>query len=341
MLTRNGGVCAGEMNDMFTLFKEDEFDGVLEEEIGGHFIDSDWKLCPDCNIKMQPMESSYQCTRCGRNKITFGMSTGFCTSIIDNYNTNNLCSMSIKITGKDSYPYHRALLRTVSDYSKTQSNNTIKQLNWFNSQSTDSKLPMVILKEAAELYNKIQKCNVVRRGNGRKGALGACIYFICNRHDITKKPKEIARFLSIEESQLSRGDKLLRQMHSNGKISIPIHHDPTSAYIRQYFESLELDDKYKPFILDVVTRASQVDMIGENNSRISTKCAGTIYALSQQMDLKITKSDIVKYCKISKSTFIRYYEFLIRNRRALKKIFKKYNIKPLKKKHKRAVLTTA
>jgi transcription initiation factor TFIIIB Brf1 subunit/transcription initiation factor TFIIB len=196
------------------------------------------------------------------------------------------------------------------------------------------KLPVVILREAASLYSTIQKCNIVRRGNGRKGALGACIYFVCNRHNITKKPKEIAAFLNIEESYLSKGDKLLRRLNAEGKIDIPIYHNPKDAYILQYFEALNVDKKYKPFVSELIDASSVVGhgIMGENNSRISTKCAGAIYTLKAQGLIGISKSDIVKYCKISKSTFIRYYEFLVVNRRVLKPIFKKHNIPPLKKK---------
>jgi transcription initiation factor TFIIIB Brf1 subunit/transcription initiation factor TFIIB len=324
----------GDANYTFALFEDNEFE-EFEDETPELACAEDWKTCPECGIRMQPMKCSYQCLECGRDTQVLEQGGEFSASIIENYNTNANCSLSIKIVGKDSYRYHKALLRTASDYSKIQSNNTNKQLRRFNSQSKESKLPIIILKEAAELYGKIQRCNIVRRGNGRKGALGACIYFVCNRHNITKKPKEIAMFLSIEESYLSKGDKLLRRLHAEGKIDIPVHHNPKDAYILQYFESLGIDNKYKPFVSELIDRASHVDMMGENNSRISTKCAGAVYTLKVQESLKISKSDIVKYCKISKSTFIRYHEFLIQNRRALKPVFKKHNVTPLRKSKKK------
>jgi transcription initiation factor TFIIIB Brf1 subunit/transcription initiation factor TFIIB len=288
---------------------------------------------------MKPMKNSYSCTQCGLDTVIIEQDGEFSISIIDNYNTNESCSLSIKIVGKDSYKYQKALCRTSSDYSKIQSNNTNKQLSRFNAQSVGSKLPIIILKEAAELYGNIQKFKIVRRGNGRKGTLGSCICFICDIHNITKKPKEIAMFLGIEESYLSKGDKLLRRLYAEHKIDIPVHHNPKDAYILQYFESLAIDNKYKPFVSELIDRASQVDMMGENNSRISTKCAGVIYTLNVQMDLKITKSDIVKYCKISKSTFIRYFEFIAQNRRLLKHIFDKHGINPLKKSKKKNTST--
>jgi len=88
-------------------------------------------------------------------------------------------------------------------------------------------------------------------------------------------------------------------------------------------------------VSELIERASQVDMMGENNSRISTKCAGAVYTLKVQESLKFSKADIVRYCKISKSTFIRYYEFLVQNRKLLKPVFKKHNVAPLRKSKKK------
>jgi transcription initiation factor TFIIIB Brf1 subunit/transcription initiation factor TFIIB len=319
----------GDAEYALALFDEGEFDD-LDDDIPSIECQEEWRTCPDCNIRMQPMKNSYKCTQCGRDNAVLEQDGEFSASIIENYNTNANCSLSIKIVGKDSYKYHKALLRTASDYSKIQSTNTNKQLSRFNSQSKEGKLPIIILKESAELYGSIQKCNIVRRGNGRKGTLGACIGFVCNIHNITKKPKEISIFLNIEESYLSKGDKLLRKLHSEGKIDIPVHHNPKEAYIFQYFESLGIDNKYKMFISVLIDHASHSDMMGENNSRISTKCAGAIYTLKMQESLMISKTDIVFYCKISKSTFIRYYEYLVQNRRLLKSIFKDHNITPLR-----------
>lgn len=327
----------GDADYTFSLFDNNEFDDFDDFNDGIPSTDAKdiWNMCPDCDVRMQPMRTSYQCIQCGRDKQVFEQCVNYSTSIIDNYNTNNMCSVSIKIVGKDSYRYHKALLRTSSDYSKIQSNNTNRQLSRFNSQCDGGKLPIIILNEAAELYGQIQKHNVVRRGNGRKGALGACISFVCDKHDITKKPKEIAKFLNIEESYLSKGDKLLRRLHSEGKIDIPIYHNPQRAYLRQYFEALSVDTIYNHFAEELINRSSMMDMMGENNSRISTKCAGVMYVLKTQKKLNFTNHDIVKYCKISKSTFLRYYEYLVQNRRLLNVIFKKHGIPPLRQKKKK------
>jgi transcription initiation factor TFIIIB Brf1 subunit/transcription initiation factor TFIIB len=317
----------GDINYTFSLFGDDEFGHIEELEDLKHIsTEVNWKTCTECMERMYPMKSSYRCLRCGRDVSMFEQEPEFSTTIADNYNSNTTCSVSIKITGKNSYKYHKALLRTSSDYSKVQSTNTNKQLHRFNSQCSEGKLPISILKESAELYGTIQQHNIVRRGRGRVGVLGACISFVCDMHGITKKPKEIASFLQIEEAYLSKGDKLLRRLHAESKIDIPVYHNPKNAYIIQYFEALQIDNKYKNFVSDIVDRASQVDMVGENNSRTSTKCAGVIYLLKVAESLTFSKSDIMRYCHISKSTFIRYYDFLFRNKKKLKPIFIEYKV---------------
>jgi transcription initiation factor TFIIIB Brf1 subunit/transcription initiation factor TFIIB len=319
---------------VFALLGED-FDDIGESDSDDDIaLDcaGDWKICPDCNVRMQPMKDSFQCTMCGRDKKVLLVGGEYSTSIIDNYNTNNSGSPGIKITGDNSYKYNKGLYATISsDYKKVQSNNTNRQLNRFNAQSKCVKLPIVILKEATELYCQVQQ-HIVLRGNGRKGGLGSCISFVCNRRGITKKPKVIAEFLGIDESFLSKGDKKLRSLCAEGKIDIPIHHDPTDDYLLQYFEALSIDGKYKPFMSDVIKRAAQPDALLGNNSRISTRCAGVIYMLSMQENLSISKSNIATSCDISVSTFVRYYHFLMKNRKLLKPIFIKYGIKPLSKK---------
>jgi transcription initiation factor TFIIIB Brf1 subunit/transcription initiation factor TFIIB len=332
-LTDAKDIECGDASYAFALFEDGEFDDM--EDTPEMSCENEWRTCEDCNTRMRPMKNSYKCEECGIDEKVYENKNEFSISIIDNYNSSEQCSQSIKIVGKDSYRYKKALWKTSSDYKKVQSNTTNRQLSRFNAQSRVGRLPIIILKEAADLYKQVQKYNIVCRGKGRVGALGACIGFVCDIHDISKKPKEIAAFLDIDESYLSKGDKLLRSLHAEGKIDIPIYHNPKNAYLIQYFEALDIDEKYKPFVSDLIDRASQTDMRGENNSRISTQCAGAVYALKILENLSFKKADIVRYCKISKSTFIRYHDFLLKNRKTLNLICEEHNITPMKKNKKK------
>ena len=324
----------GDRSYVFSLFQDDEFSNFDAPELQTLEI-IDYKLCPDCNVKMQPMKTSYQCLQCGRDKKILENNSGYTPNIMGNYNTSESCSLPLKIVGVDSYRYNKALMRTSSNYVKVLLYTTNKQLTHQNTLNQRKQLPVTILREAAEMYGKVQALKIVRRGDGRKGALGACIYFACCADNITKKPKEIAKFMGVDESYLSNGDKLLRKLHSQGLINIPAYHDPTVAYLSQYFQALRIDGKYKEFVMELLEVSTSQKMRGENNSRISTKCAGLMYVLKTQMELNITDADIVRCCDIVKSTFIKYYKYLVSNRSLLKPVFKKYSIPPLRKKVKK------
>jgi len=311
---------------MFDLHSSDDFNTITTKPV---IKNTTWKECPDCKITMLQAISSYQCPGCGYEVRIIEQGNNFSTSIISEYNVNNVCSISIKVAGVDSYRYNRALLKTSSDYSKVQINTTSKQLNRYNAQSVDCTLPATVIQEAVDMYSQLQQQGVVRRGNGRKGALGACLSFVCKEHNIAKKPKEIANFVGIDEHHLSRGDKSLRAWHSEKKIDIPIHYNPTDAYIMRYFEVLHLDTKYQPLVEELIARSLCTDIIGESAYKTSTRCAGTIYSLILHENLPITNKDMVRLCTITITTFRQYYKFMCRNYHILNPIFIKYNIQPL------------
>ena len=316
------------------VFELCDFDGLENEENENTFLNDEWKNCPDCNVHMNPMENTYICTLCGRTQEVFINNECVNSSSFDNCRTNDLSPTSFKIVGKNSYFYNKAVLQSTTEYSKTQYQTTKHYLNQCNDQRNieyttefkKGKFPKNVLIAAAELYNIIQSNKIVRRGYGRKGTLGACLYFEFIRNGITKKPREIAKFLAIEEFHLSKGDKLLRRLHAEGLIDIPIHHSPVDSYLIQYFESLGIDTKYIPYISDIIDKATNGEMIGENSSKLSTQCVGSIWLLKMQLNLKITRTTISKICDITKPTYEKYYNYLLRNYNILNEICERHDI---------------
>lgn len=330
-------ITLGGCEDLFALIDDADFDNMRDTS-DVSLDDVDWKHCSDCNVKIHPNGSIYNCPMCGRTESVIDYNEEYSQSVADQYNTKKSGSAALRVVGNDSYVYARALIANTSvDYTATQKKETTKQLHRHNSQS-NHKFPIIVLKETTEMYGQIQQ-EVVRRGNGRLGALASCLDFVCQKKGITKKPKVIAEFMQIEESDLSRGDKLLRDLHAENKINIPIYHDPLPDYINQYFEKLDIDQKYKPFVHELITTASDETKCSPNNAQPSTKCAGAIYTLVVQMGLDFDKNKISKECIISKSTFIRYYDFLVKNRKTLNEVFKKHKIPKLRSKKNRVKKT--
>ena len=283
-------------------------------------------ICEKCNIKYKTLNGIIYCELCGsENKVELDELT-FNSEGGNNINSNSF--MSFNFIGKNSYCYQRSFLKTCANYSSFRKNNNRKDMYNYNYNYTGNKLPKNVIKLAIELFSKIKEKKYVYRGNGKKGIIGACIFYSCVINKITKTPKEIANILGIEERFLSQGDRTIQELNEMGVISIPTTLRPLNDYLKQYFSLLKIDEKYISFIVDIIDRIDNKNIHIVNDSRTTTKAIGTIYLLINRLKKyrTITKDTIVKECKISKSTFLRYYKLLLKNYKLIKCVFKKHKI---------------
>jgi transcription initiation factor TFIIIB Brf1 subunit/transcription initiation factor TFIIB len=257
-------------------------------------------------------------------------STHYNASLEKDHNTAKNSFMSFKVVGKNAYGYQRSLLKTCSNYKAYSKNTNKKDLHNYVFQYEGKKIPKDVIDLAVEMFTKIKDANYVFRGNGKLGVLGSCLFYANVIKGITKTPREIAAIMKIEERFLSSGDRILQDLNEIGVIKIPTNFDPLRHYIHQYFPALGIPNKYENFIVDLIYRAEAKNIHIQNDSRMTTKCVGAIYLLTTRVSsLKhITKEDIVRECsKISKSTFIRYFNLLHENQLKVRHIFKKHGIK--------------
>ena len=287
-----------------------------------------YTMCPKCNIEGTLSDGSVYCPQCGLETLVVDDNNKFSFSIEKDHNVSSNSFMSFNFIGKNSYCYQRSFLKTCANYSSFRRNNNRKDLYNYNYQYEGKKIPKNAIKLAIELFSKIKENNYVFRGNGKKGVLGACLFYSCVMNHITKTPREIACVMEIEERFLSQGDRIVQELNEKGVINIPTILRPLNDYLDQFFPALNIPDKYKPFVADVIARAEKKNVHIMNDSRTTTKCIGAIFLLINRIrGLKhITKDHIVKECNISKSTFIRYYNLLLTNYKMLKPIFKKHRI---------------
>lgn len=302
-------------NTKIDLEKKIDFDNIITDDD-----------CEKCNAKCKTLNGIIYCESCGlENKIEIDDLT-FNSENSNNINNNSF--MSFNFIGKNSYCYQRSFLKTCADYSSFRKNNNRKDMYNYNYNYDGNKLPKNVIKLAIELFTKIKEKKYVYRGNGKKGIIGACLFYSCIMNKITKTPKEIANILNIEERFLSQGDRTIQELNERGVISIPTTLRPLNDYIKQYFSILKIDKIYTNFIIDIVNRIDTKNIHILNDSRTTTKAVGTIYLLINRIKKykNISKDNIVKECKISKSTFIRYYNLLIKKYKIIKPVFKKHKI---------------
>ena len=157
-----------------------------------------YNMCPKCKIQAKISEGIICCYTCGyTNHVMNHISTSYSVSLDKDHNTAKNSFMSFKIVGKNSYGLQRSLLRTSSNYKAFSKNTNKKDLQNYVFQYEGKKIPKDATDLANELFSKIKDSGYIYRANGKKGVMGACLYFACVIKGITKTPKEITSVMKI------------------------------------------------------------------------------------------------------------------------------------------------
>ena len=189
----------------------------------------------------------------------------------------------------------------------------------YKSDYEDESIPVDIINSVAQKYVSLR---VVKRAGGLASILAMLTYNECIKANLPKKSKCIAKLMSglDQSSQLSSGERELRKLAQSGIIELPVEHGNINDFISQYFARLLIQDTIvkdnkmincKMFVIDLINATSIENLADPNNNcRPTTRCAGAIWILSKQLQLKVSKDDIAKECTISKTTFIRFYNLV-------------------------------
>jgi transcription initiation factor TFIIIB Brf1 subunit/transcription initiation factor TFIIB len=301
----------------------------LEENV--KFNISDKNTICKCGKKLFVSSNILICLSCGVELPNSSNITEeeYSTSALTDCNVNSNGFIAMKMIGKGSYGYQRSMLKTCANYKKYRRLNTLKDMKNWNIHSKKHHIPKNVIKEANDMFAKIKEHGYVFRKDGKKGVLSACLYYACYNNNISKTPSEIAQFSSIEEKFHSLGDRILHDLNERGVIEIPVKINPIADYVDRYMTLLSIPNKYRVFILELISRADKKHIHILHDSKNNTKCVGAIYMLIDrvpELRARITKEQIEVECGISKTTFIRYCNVLCFHYKKLKKIFKRHHI---------------
>ena len=292
--------------------------------------------CISCNKPLYVSSNMLICKSCGIELPNASNATEdeYSTAAIEQCNVNSKGFIGIKFTGKGSYRYQKCILKTCANYKKYRKNNILKDIKNWNIHSTKQHIPKDVINMANNMFATIKEHehNTVFRKDNKKGVIAACLYYACHLNGISKTPLEMAEFVNIEEKFLSFGDRVLRDLNERGIITITVKINPIADYVDRYLTMLSIDTKYRQFILDIIDRAERARIHILNDSKNISKAVGSIYLLIErvpELRARITKELIEETCRISKTTFMRYYLTLCEFHKHLKKVFKKHRI-PMK-----------
>jgi transcription initiation factor TFIIIB Brf1 subunit/transcription initiation factor TFIIB len=349
----------------FMCYGKDDFNEILKPDIGDSLISSPY--CEDCKCEMARFELRFVCEQCGYEEEIAGDECEAAMSYyakggdsrgdsIGSYNTSGQSAAPLRVRGPKAHRYQKKLIGSVSNYKIQQKKNTVEEFKNAVYQSKEAQIPNNVVCAAANLYFSVQQ-HQIRRGDVKVGTEAACLYRMCIKYGITRKPKEIAAIFGIPQNDLSNGEKILDDLAARGLIESSKKQmffnvdELVNDFVDRYFESLGITighPEYKPFVTRLIKFTTDKHIA--DSSVPSTKCAGAIYILTaRRKELKIRRDKIQTACKISKSTFIRYAKAVFealnqtcdkpskdkkhfkecrvcRERKQLRHIFKKYNV---------------
>ena len=312
--------------EQFNLVPDDvfnQFDNPIVLALSKH------NFCPECEIPMILAGSDYQCQECG-------LVQPFAES---EKNHDDTVSGSIRIsTGTNKGRFYN----TTGDYTKIQMKIILDQLKANQATYVGANIPFNVLKAAATQYNRIQKFiteddldangklrgqkKFVRRGNIKDEVLAALIYFEGVREKVIRKKKDIAVFMKLPTFGFSRGEDILRNLHAEGKINIPVDDEPIDGYVDRYMDGLGLDNQqHIQFVIDIVNE-SETHKLGMT-SQLSSKIVGAMWILVVKCNMKITHAQLEKATDNTKrNTFNKFYNVVMQNINVFRHIFIKYGI---------------
>jgi transcription initiation factor TFIIIB Brf1 subunit/transcription initiation factor TFIIB len=291
-------------------------------------------ICNACGDQLYSSGSFLVCKSCGLELQGTSNQTNedYSASAQNECNVNDKGFISMRVIGKGSYGYNRNLLKSCANYSQYRKMNTLKEMHNWNAQSTTNHLPKNVIEEANNMFAKIKEKGHVYRKDVKKGVQSACLYYACYNNNISKTPNEIAQIVGIAEKFHSSGDRILRDLNERRVIDLPAKVDPIVDYVERYFELLNINKKYRDFVLDLIYQANKEKLHVLCDSKNNTKCIGAIYMLIDrvpELRKSIDKDTIDKECEISKTTFMKYYILLCKYYRKFVPIFAKHKI-PMK-----------
>lgn len=296
--------------------------------------------CDVCAVPMDQTSSGLECPKCHVIKQIFGS-----LKDLNVENSSRVIKTSYKNNNKSTYT-------SIPDNTKAQHKQILDQLTKLNEQCTpEARLPRNIIESAATKYNEVQKLIIdrydangevcgtkkfVRRGGIKDETLGALVYFSCVNAKLSKKKRDIVDFMGLESNGISKGEIILRALHNEGKITIPIHAEPSDDFSNRYLESLELikydddgiteeSERYKNFVDELVETSikNRISMNIVNSSKI----VGSIWVLITHLNLPISTNQVEEACgHIRKNTFTNFSQAVEKNILQFIGVFDKYKI---------------
>lgn len=248
-------------------------------------------VCEACGAQMRRgvNDLTYMCEGCGR--VVLGDTANPEDDAAPHATPN---TARVRIVGKGSNPYQPDLYRSSPNITREgQTEHLLKEFQKLSElfiEEGGRVIPRVALKNAANLYNYIQVCEV-KRSNNKRSIMASCLHLACIRIGLAPGKSAIAAFMRLKSHGTARGDNALAKYAADGVIpaeEIKIDDNLMIAEIDTLFASLGLGDggdsvddvgvpPLRKAVLDVVQLA--IDNNIATSSILRSKVAGATFVV--------------------------------------------------------------
>lgn len=285
------------------------------------------EICSDCNCEMSPGDMGYICTGCGKNGGELEIHEQTIQITLQNNQTQVAYSTPVEMR-----------VRSNDDKFNQTYIATFTRLQRQHAKQSDYHIPLNILRETAHLYATIchqsaPAGSTTKSTHRHNLILSSLLQNQLDKANMSKPDGFVCQFTGVAKSKLTKSKNRLQTFIKSGAVEHVHPYDRIPNFVYLFLTKLGVDTVHTDLVVAIIRRADeQVDMIRFRTCQDNSKVVGAIWLVARQLNLKVQHQVIFDSCEhISKSTYIRYVEFLDYNRRRINPILVKYKVRPIPK----------
>lgn len=194
-----------------------------------------------------------------------------------------------------------------------------------------------ILWMAAASFREMTQHKIVRNHN-RQQIMARCLMLTCLHREIAPTKTQIARFMKLNNNGMSRGSKVVFEMKIQGRTTMDIHKDHTSAFVKSALDDLGFNrtdriyDRIASIVSDLMNDFKEANVCTRSKPR--SKAVGATFMVLRRMywvyeefdRCYIKIDDFCTRCAIRKNTVEKVVRALVQNFPSVIYTYRKYDL---------------
>lgn len=176
-------------------------------------------------------------------------------------------------------------------------------------KASSNGIPQCIIEKAKKSYKELSE-NRISRGANRLGLIASCIWGACKEKNVPRSSKEIAKIFGLPITNMSKGCKqyqeIMNTINKKNKKNTYLTASKPEDFIHRFCSNLQMSNEDLNICLHVAQQAVKHSLVTENTP--PSIAAGSIYLVSNTLNLNITKKNISEGCEISEVTISKCFK---------------------------------